>query len=805
MSELICPHCGASNPLDAIECKKCHRFLFESSSAGAPFSPKEDDWLNSLREDTEPLPESGEENTAASEPPPFTEDVPDWLARIRQRTQEEPGEPVEQPSQQGEEEELPEWLRDVEIPSGKTGQTTSTADEEELPLPDWLSLIDEEKQTEGEALTTTSEPTETGFDRQTGDEELPAWLREIGIPHEETPSQPSAEEEIPAWLVESTTGEGEQPGAPAEPPLSQTEETDWLKSFAAFETQPASEEEESSAAAPEEDWLKTFEAFESQPEPLFSESQPPQPEDESDWLKAFEDFRSETLPEAETEEGPEAVQQPAGEESPPLESLFSEPLEEDWLQSLQSLQEEVSLPESEEESQPISEEAEPLQELPPLTEDIFPVTEGASSAFIFETPAQESVPEEELDVSPFISEELPEWFDEQVFESAEEQPSPAGEAETGLEPAELPGWLEAMRPIEAVAPGRIGSDDDQRIETSGPLSGFQGVLPAEALVTQYSKPAIYSARLQVSEKQRTYANLLETILQQEKQGQTTSAARSAAPQILGRLLVGVAIAVIVLFALFGGIRIAAPPTLFAQENVNFFTQIQSLTSAAGQNTPVLLAVDFEPALAGEISKIASPVIGDLLQAGKPLAVVSSNPTGAALAEDLLLSSAPPEQILNLGYLPGGVTSMAALANQPAVAAPRDRSGAFAWDRSGFQTIQQISDFSAVILLTDNTDTSRLWIEQLSPVLENTPLLIIASSQAAPMIQPYLQSGQAGGMLAGLPGLAAYQQLSGKPDILPAGYLDAFQAGLMLIVVLILVFSLYYLVMQFIRKPETKGK
>lgn len=808
MSEIICPHCGASNPPDAIECRKCHRFLFESSPSSAfPFSGEDDDWLKSLREDTEPPPEAGGEEPKPSEAAPFEEEVPDWLARIRQRSQEELGREEGLSTEGMEEEDLPDWLKDVEIAPGESEKSApETAGEEELPLPDWLSLVSSEEESQTPPLQTTP-PFQTGEEElEISEEALPDWLKGIEQPEEtlgEPPTSPA--EEAPDWLAASSLfieEEKEQISPPGP-----EEEPDWLKSFETFGTEPSPlTGEEQAAHEAGEDWLKAFETFESAPEPSPVESEPEAALPEQTWLGSIEELPAEPASQ-ETEGQPEELPAEEFARIPPLSENppFDLP-EEEWLGTFPPVEESLSSLEGEAPIIPAGEQPQEVEDLTSMElEDFSALAEGASAAFTFETPPAESAAEEELEISPFISEELPEWFDEQVFEPSAETTSPAGESEAGLEPAELPGWLEAMRPIEAVAPGRIGTDEDQRIETSGPLSGFQGILPAEAIITQYSKPSIYSARLQVNEKQRTYANLLEAILQEEKQGRPSTGVKGAVPTIFGRMLLGILLAAAILFVLIGGVNIATPPTLFAPENVAFFSQIQSLSTSSEQNTPILVAIDFEPALAGELSTVTLPVMEDLLQSGKSLAIVSINPAGAILAEELLIGSAAEGQILNLGYLPGGVTSIAALASQPALAAPYDRTGAYAWNQPPFQSVQKISDFAAILLLTDNTDTSRLWIEQLSPLLDNTPLLVIASNQAAPMIQPYLQNGQAAGMLAGLPGLAAYQQLSGRPANLSSAYLNAYQAGLMLIVVLILLFSLYYLVAQLFKKPEAKGK
>lgn len=815
MSEIICPYCGTSNSPDADQCRSCHKYLsVEPSASPTPHTSADDDWLNSLRGDTHPLPD---DEPAQDEVPAGGEDeIPDWLARIRQRTQEDT---LEQPAGEAAEpgEELPDWLKEIHISDQSQTGEDQPADQtlDDIPLPDWLAASESPSQLVEDVIPDTLQvAAEAQAEPALEEGDLPDWLSSLPQPAaEEQPGEESAltGEEPPDWLktfgsyADESTPLEETPAAPAG--------DEWLKSFESFGEAAQSEEEglplllplEDDQAQPvempaaeelpsgtaqtsapsSEDWLASLAAGEQTPAPE-AEVEPSAVSGE-DWLRSFAAYTEEALPQADT----------------PV------PSGEDWFKSFEPPPVEQELPASAaEEELPVP--AEMQAEAPPFDlpySQEFPPLEELESSAVFSVQADESAaPEEEVDTAPFISDDLPDWFaDDQLLDTLHEGEKPAAEGETSLEPAELPGWLQAMRPLEAVAPGRAGNDADQRVETSGPLTGYQGVLPGEALVTQYSKPGIYSGRLHVLEKQRAYASLLENLVAEEKIRQPAPAERSAAPRLLARILVSALIVVVVLAFLVGGFTAVGLPGLYARENVSFFNRIQALSTSADASAPLLLAVDFEPALAGEIRTAAAPVMEDLLSNNIPLVILSTNPTGAVLAEDLLstIRGYNPDAVLNIGYLPGGSSALAALASQPRLAAPTDRDGGFAWDRPFLQGITHLSDFSAVLLLTDNTETSRAWVEQVAPVLGETPLLVIASNQAAPMIQPYIQSGQVTGMLAGLPGFAAYQQLSGSPSP-QAGYWDAYQAGLMLIVVLILLGSLFFIGRQF-SKPKSEKR
>lgn len=79
-------------------------------------------------------------------------------------------------------------------------------------------------------------------------------------------------------------------------------------------------------------------------------------------------------------------------------------------------------------------------------------------------------------------------------------------------------------------------------------------------------------------------------------------------------------------------------------------------------------------------------------------------------------------------------------------------------------------------MTDSADTARVWIEQAGPMLGNTPMAMVISAQAEPMVRPYLDSGQIKGLVTGLAGGKAYEQSLQRPG-LGSIYWNAFSAGL----------------------------
>ena len=78
-----------------------------------------------------------------------------------------------------------------------------------------------------------------------------------------------------------------------------------------------------------------------------------------------------------------------------------------------------------------------------------------------------------------------------------------------------------------------------------------------------------------------------------------------------------------------------------------------------------------------------------------------------------------------------------------------------------------------------------------PALASQPLLVIASAQAGPLLEPYVSSQQITGMISGLGEAARYQASNGGSEAARL-YWDTFGIGLALAIVTIVLGSLWSL-------------
>ena len=147
---------------------------------------------------------------------------------------------------------------------------------------------------------------------------------------------------------------------------------------------------------------------------------------------------------------------------------------------------------------------------------------------------------------------------------------------------------------------------------------------------------------------------------------------------------------------------------------------------------LLLVFDYQPAYASEMSLVAEPVLTGLNERVGQLYVASSVASGPLLAGDLLANVGL--DYTDIGYFPmasygayGVATGLST--GESAASMPEPVRAMLDYD------------YDAILVLSDNFEGAQTWIEQLTARAPETPLGVLATSQAAPLLQPYFDSGQ----------------------------------------------------------------
>ena len=744
MPDIHCPVCDRLNDPNADRCWFCQAFLHPADA------PRDDDsaaWLEGLRQgsyastdkETTAPPDNDTPDNSNDSAEESDQEIPEWLARIRSRKQSEEG--------SSEEEETP----------------AESAEPAEL---DWLHEIQSENE------------------------------QPVPEPEKNDPAVPSDSEKIP----------------------EQNSDDDWLKKLESWNEDSAPVENEPANEPPAD---PKAQALFNEPEPVNGQNNPaegsPAPDSTPDWLRSFID---------EGKTNADIHEEPASE---PQESNEPSPVEPEILQPISA---EETAPQPAEIASTGEKTPAPSEAQPDETQSVSKPGESSPGSDPFEQtgPEQENwlaaykklSPEEQLESqvlpqiqknpeekAPFDDKTLLEWMDDSETAAAPVEPEP----KKNLEPAALPGWLQALRPERKSGSKTAGQVQPQApepasstIEENGPLAGIEGILQSEELSKYYSKPHTYNnSSLKISEGQLARSKILKSIADKSQWIEEETNKKSRSLSWFVRLItVVLMLAAVLIPLLFTGIP-HVTSSLYPEEVVKTFNTVNSLSV----EKPVLIAADFDSSLYGELNWSMQPLVTQLMTRNIPIAFLSTNSVGATLIDQSLSqmiknsSTYSATQLVDLGYLAGGSIGMQSLVQDLRTTLPYTSDLKSPWNSSPLNTVKQLSDFGALIIITENADTARYWIEQVKPSLGEIPMLVVISAQSAPLLQPYFDSSQINGYISGLNSAAAYEALNESPQS-ATNHLTSYQAVMILVALFILIGGIVSLILYRPVSEKKKG-
>ncbi len=649
--------------------------------------------------------------------------------------------------------DVPDWLRGLLDEHGTSelspDDLIGTAAEDIVPspeeLPDWLADL-----APAEEEAPVEEPP------QAEEASVPDWLADLAPAEEEAPVEEASQAEeasVPDWLADLAPAEEE---APAEEPPQAEEASvpDWLAGLAPAEEEAPVEEPPQAEEASVPDWLADLAPAEEEA-PV---EEPPQAEEASvpDWLADLAPAEEEAPveePQAEVEGVPAPAEEPRPEaEIPaePEEAVDEEDEEED----------EETMP-------PVPPAAEPQEEIPDWLKTLGEGKEAPGGGR--ELPAG-AVPDWLLRIKPPGTGPLPP-LEEALGEKAEAEGGPAR--------AEIPEWLQKLRPrsgeTETPPPFAPGAAVGE-----GPLEGLSGVIPP-ALTVDMPSAYAWKEPETISPELREAARLWQSILERPRDRQRPVAGRRERRgwgDALVRLVTAAILIAVILAAIFGFV----PPALLGKMEPPTQSGVGPLVQAVSALQPddeVIVAFEYGAAQQGEMEAITYALIEHLMERQVRIVGVSTSAQGAALAEMTLERARRrypdfADKVTDLGYLPGDATAV-----------------------TQFLASSQAEGAQLLIVFAADTQRLRWWMEQ-NAAGPNLPLVAALNGATAPLVTPYLESRQVVGWMSGLVGANAYWQERGlPPDETPAAEglsrrLQALALAHWMAAALILAGSAYYL-------------
>jgi hypothetical protein len=388
----------------------------------------------------------------------------------------------------------------------------------------------------------------------------------------------------------------------------------------------------------------------------------------------------------------------------------------------------------------------------------------------------DEVPEDEINhkTSPFVFENIPDWLenvdlnlsDFNEDDSIQNENHTETKSEDNIVKGDLPEWLKAMRPIEVVSPDISRLQSQKSIEKSGPLAGLQGALTSQKITKTYSAPPAYSVSIKITEKQRAHIKILEEIISPKIITGSTIKTKQTLVQKFTRVLIPIFLLLIVLSSLFLDHSGQKFPELLSADSVRFFNLTTGYLNRNLTPGNVLVVFETDASAFPELNLITSGFFENLMINNHWITLVSSNPNGVLVADEILKNvklKVPSynfsERILNLGFLPGSGLGIHSFLTNPESTLPEGLSNSNIWNEPPLSEVNSIQDFDIIVLITDNSENAKLWVEQIHFFKPDVGFLLVSTTQASPLLQPYLSSNQIDGMISGISGGMSFNLLS----------------------------------------------
>jgi len=239
--------------------------------------------------------------------------------------------------------------------------------------------------------------------------------------------------------------------------------------------------------------------------------------------------------------------------------------------------------------------------------------------------------------------------------------------------------------------------------------------------------------------------------------------------------------------------------------VGAFTRtVYEFLDKLGPDDIVLFASDYGPGTAAENQPIGFAVAQHLIKNRVKLIVIAFVPEGPMYSSGVVDTALAAgyrygEDIVDLGYLPGGEMALASFFAGPKKAVPKDTRGTATDTTPLLAGIETITDITAIFHIATGVPGSTEYVRQNASY--GVPLAAGMSMNMMTMAMAYVQAGQVVGIIPGLQGAAEYEQLTGKFGFATVA-MDSQSLAYLLYIGAILLGNVYYFTQK---KPRLNGQ
>jgi hypothetical protein len=211
---------------------------------------------------------------------------------------------------------------------------------------------------------------------------------------------------------------------------------------------------------------------------------------------------------------------------------------------------------------------------------------------------------------------------------------------------------------------------------------------------------------------------------------------------------------------------------------------------------MMISIDFDPSSAPEVQPMLIAVLRHAFRRNVHVIVMGQLALGLPLAEIALNQVAPPmdkaygRDYVNLGYRPGYTAMMVGIGREIRDYFNTDYRGVPIDSFEFMRSVHTYRDIGLLVSLAHGA-VADAWIQYVGGRF-NEEIIVGCTGVNAPNMYPYLHAGQIRGLLGGLQGAAAYEQLINQRGSASLG-MPAQSWGHGLIIALLLAGNIGYLV------------